>query len=513
MKSTKRALILSFCSILLSAVMLVGTTFAWFTDTATTSLSPIQSGTLNIVLEYATAWDANGKPTAWADAKGQTLNFRKAADALEGEAILWEPGSTYRLPELRISNGGNLALKYKVAVTGIDGDTGLLEVITWTIKNDADDGDTNLETAEYHLTAKDGTNDSDILSISGTMQEDAGNEYQNLTLKGIGITVVATQDTIEYDSTTKDYDKDAAYPVVAGTLEEFTEALKTVNENETLVLTADITGTSAFTVASGKKVAIDLNGKTLSNTALNTFKVTGELTIEDSSETKTGKVANSYTGSSAMTIDLISSGAKFTLLSGTVEGSATDNFTNIAIGSSKKKACTVNIVGGTVTVPEGYLNSRAIVASNGMTLNITGGTIHGGTYGLDLYAGSVTTIIGGSVTANAYDGNTEEYGKQYGIHMKGKATLTVGALDAATTPTVQGIKFESSGVKTELPTINLIKGDITNPIYSLEKKYNYDLFKLGIVAAAPVTFADNTANYFLPDGLKMVQNGEVWTVQ
>lgn len=77
---------------------------------------------------------------------------------------------------------------------------------------------------------------------------------------------------------------------------------------------------------------------------------------------------------------------------------------------------------------------------------------------------------------------------------------------------MKGIKFESSGVKTELPTINLYKGDITNPVYSLETEYNYDLFKLGIAAGAPVTFTDNTAGYFLPEKLKMVQNGSVCTV-
>lgn len=46
----------------------------------------------------------------------------------------------------------------------------------------------------------------------------------------------------------------------------------------------------------------------------------------------------------------------------------------------------------------------------------------------------------------------------------------------------------------------------------IAKSYNYKLFKLGIKANAPVTFADNTAQYFLPDGLQMVENDGVWTV-
>ena len=42
------------------------------------------------------------------------------------------------------------------------------------------------------------------------MQETAGNEYQNLSIDGISITVYATQDTVESDSFGNDYDKNAA---------------------------------------------------------------------------------------------------------------------------------------------------------------------------------------------------------------------------------------------------------------------------------------------------------------
>ena len=46
----------------------------------------------------------------------------------------------------------------------------------------------------------------------------------------------------------------------------------------------------------------------------------------------------------------------------------------------------------------------------------------------------------------------------------------------------------------------------------METKYNYPLFKLGIAADAPVTFTDDTAHFFLADGLQMVQNGSIWKV-
>ena len=196
-KSTKRALLGSVMAMVLCLAMLVGATFAWFTDTASTGVNKIQAGNLDVVLEMQ---NADGK---WVSAEGKTLDFVKAADA-KGEAILWEPGCTYELPALRIRNNGNLALKYKVAITGINGSAKLNEAIEWTI------GDVAMG-AEQHLAA----GESNAFTIKGHMKESAGNEYMNESIDGIAITVVATQDTVESDSFDKDYDAGAEYPVVA----------------------------------------------------------------------------------------------------------------------------------------------------------------------------------------------------------------------------------------------------------------------------------------------------------
>ena len=196
-KSTKRALLGSVMAMVLCLAMLVGATFAWFTDTASTGVNKIQAGNLDVVLEMQ---NADGK---WVSAEGKTLDFVKAADA-KGEAILWEPGCTYELPALRIRNNGNLALKYQVIITGINGSAKLNTVIDWTI------GDVAMG-AEQHLAA----GESNAFTIKGHMKESAGNEYMNESIDGIAITVVATQDTLESDSFDKDYDADAEYPVVA----------------------------------------------------------------------------------------------------------------------------------------------------------------------------------------------------------------------------------------------------------------------------------------------------------
>ena len=194
-KSTKRALLGSVMAMVLCMAMLVGATFAWFTDTASTGVNKIQAGKLDVALEMK---DASGK---WVSAEGKTLDFVKAA---AGEQVLWEPGCTYELPALQIRNNGNLALKYKVIITGINGSAKLNEAIEWII------GDVAMGT-EQHLAA----GESNAFTIKGHMKESAGNEYMNESIDGIAITVVATQDTVESDSFDKDYDADAEYPVVA----------------------------------------------------------------------------------------------------------------------------------------------------------------------------------------------------------------------------------------------------------------------------------------------------------
>ena len=99
-KNTKRALVSSALAMLVCVAMLVGTTFAWFTDTASTSVNKIQSGSLDVDIV-----DANNVHI-------DTLNFIKAEGGKD-EAILWEPGCTYNLTPFKIVNNGTLAHKYK----------------------------------------------------------------------------------------------------------------------------------------------------------------------------------------------------------------------------------------------------------------------------------------------------------------------------------------------------------------------------------------------------------------
>ena len=82
---TKKALRGNLFALFLCIVLLIGTTFAWFTDTASTGVNKITAGNLKVGLQYKAA------DGSWKDATTTTLDFQKAKGA-ENEAILWEPG-------------------------------------------------------------------------------------------------------------------------------------------------------------------------------------------------------------------------------------------------------------------------------------------------------------------------------------------------------------------------------------------------------------------------------------
>ena len=97
-RSTKRALLTSALAIVACVAMLIGSTFAWFTDTASTGVNKIQAGNLDVKLMYSTDM------VKWNEATEQTQLFKDNA--------LWEPGHT-EVVYLKIVNNGSLALKYE----------------------------------------------------------------------------------------------------------------------------------------------------------------------------------------------------------------------------------------------------------------------------------------------------------------------------------------------------------------------------------------------------------------
>ena len=196
-KATKRALLTSVMALVMCVVMLVGTTFAWFTDTASTGVNKITSGNLHVEIQNKEGTEID--TLKWVDKDGN--------DIANQDDILWEPGCTYLLTPFQIVNTGNLALKYKIAITGLDGDSLLLDVIKFTYKTAS--GEEFDMSAKGHLAANGGT--TGMITVSAHMDEAAGNKYQNQELTNVRFTVYATQDTVENDSFNNQYDKDATY--------------------------------------------------------------------------------------------------------------------------------------------------------------------------------------------------------------------------------------------------------------------------------------------------------------
>ena len=279
-KATKRALLTSVMALVMCVVMLVGTTFAWFTDTASTGVNKIVSGNLKVDIIGADDENHVGK-----------LNFKNAAGA-EGEALLWEPGCRYLTVGFRIANKGNLALKWKAEINKdniVDGKAAptakggksLLDVIDFYVVTGTgeDAPEVAIEDFVGNL-AKD--KKSDVYYIKGVMQTTAGNDYQDLTLEGITITVYATQDTVENDSFNNQYDKDAGYAVEVKTADELYKALE---KDDNVILTEDIRLPDNWTPAgNGTRNGMsfkgdsytgtfDGNGKTISNVKNSLFGV------------------------------------------------------------------------------------------------------------------------------------------------------------------------------------------------------------------------------------------------
>ena len=273
-KSNKRALILSLFAVLMCILMLTGTTFAWFTDSVTSSGNKIQAGTLELDLELL-------------DKERGKWNSVKADKTPLFSNDKWEPGYT-EAKLLKVENNGNLTLKW-VAKFVSDNALGALAdvidvyVLPYGVLSDASNvsypanrdlvGYTRVGTLkEFVNTIKETTygtlkgGEAAYLGIAIKMQETVGNDYQGKKLGKFDIQIIATQAADEEDTFNNEYDKDVTYPVVVNSPQTLKEAMlekgaKIVLEDD-IVVDADTPtqwGSYLF-VANGKEVTIDLNG-------------------------------------------------------------------------------------------------------------------------------------------------------------------------------------------------------------------------------------------------------------
>lgn len=205
-----RSLVSSSLAMLICLSMLVGTTFAWFTDTASTSVNDIQAGILQVDIvdpEGASIVDAG-------------LEF-VSLDGKRGTEILWEPGATYFTTAFRIRSTGTLALRFQLLLTGLNANNKLLEALEFSVV----DSQGNAIALDSFVGILDpNTPMTDLMYIKAHMKEDAGNEYQGLSLSGVGITAIAGQRGYEYDSSNNTYDANAPLTGTSSAVDFTTDA-------------------------------------------------------------------------------------------------------------------------------------------------------------------------------------------------------------------------------------------------------------------------------------------------
>ena len=322
-KSTKRALISSTLAILMCAAMLIGTTFAWFTDTASTAVNKIQAGNLDVKLMYSTDM------VTWKEATDQTKLFEDSA--------LWEPGYT-QVVYLKVVNAGNLALKYEAGFSknytsnrgkNVNGDWYRVDNYLKIGIAETETKFENREAVWSAIAATEKTLSKDFMLTDGWitlkagesskpfamaiyMPTSVGNEANASRLRpssvsGLGIEVRATQATVENDSFGTDYDANAATVLKRV---EYTDGEHTVTGN------IQANGTSGAIHGTGTaKITVDATtvyGTYVSDYAMAVFASgRSEITI------KGGEFANQAPAGSALSLIYAQDNAKITIEGGT----------------------------------------------------------------------------------------------------------------------------------------------------------------------------------------------------
>ena len=259
-KTTKRALLSSVMAIVLCLAMLIGTTFAWFTDSASTAVNKIQAGNLDVqlLMHDGRSYVDIGNDTSPIFGIGSIAQNNNAE-------TLWEPGKT-QVAYLAIKNNGNLALKYKVELNVTNVSKDMYKAMKYAIIPDAQpssvtswtDGSTVVAGTQHvsdDVSLPVGVTHYFALAIH--MNEDAGNEYQGGEVD-FDLTVVATQDTVEYDSFNNTYDKDAEYAIPVSTPADLAAALA---NGQDVVLTAPVTMPNAINITGDVTIYGSENGK------------------------------------------------------------------------------------------------------------------------------------------------------------------------------------------------------------------------------------------------------------
>ena len=398
---TKKALLMSVLSMVLCVAMLVGMTFAWFTDTASTAVNKIQAGNLEISLVDGEGNDLTDEKIQWT-AKGTDGKQHPV------ENPLWEPGCTFRTEQFYLRNDGNLALKYKINLS-FTGDTKLLEVLEFSAlvsTPNVPGGMITLKTLDainsfdgHLLPASEsvgGTIPEKVaFKITAKMNKDAGNEYQGLELGDIKVNVVATQLNHESDSTGPNYDEDAPLNFVSvGTTEELKAVFANAKAGEdvNVSLTDDVT----------------ISDQTLMVANENTPNI-GNINIQGNGNT----ITNSNAGARCIQLANFDSTRTITISDVKIvsESTATDNTERRGLQLFTVKNAKINLINCEIEMKSNNYSYPIKIGgeSENLIVNITGCTLTGANC-IDSYGKNCTVNITDCVLNSNFVGTSQHLG-------------------------------------------------------------------------------------------------------
>ena len=390
--TTKRALVASILALAMCFSMLVGTTLAWFTDSATSTGNVIETGTLKVDLEVLAEDNS-----AWSSVKAQKTPIFNYTN--------WEPGFV-QLKLLRVENEGSLALKWKATLSsengvseladvidvyvkafGVRANDNLSDVVYPTDRADVLDGYTKVGTLAQFIADIESTTNGTLLAgekaylgIAFKMQDTADDYYQAMTLGAFDVKILAAQLAYEGDSFDNGYDAGAEYD---GEITN-TDGLKAALEaGGSFLLKNDVEINKTTEIAANTEVTIDLNGNSL---------------IANNDD---GYVVNNDKGGTLILTDsksAVTYARRAAASAGSIEG---------VIYTGEGSTTIVN--GGIYTVSD---KSNYIFLNDGGTLIFNGGTVNGGgTYPIYSYNGGNKLIIN-DVTVNGIKGCVNAYASE-----------------------------------------------------------------------------------------------------
>ena len=487
-KQTKRALLTSALSLALCVVMLVGSTFAWFTDSVTSNKNVIQAGNLDITATYQNVDMADGTVThtipGFDRVPNGVVKFAAAAtDINENNAIitenLWEPGAV-NAKLITVNNAGTLAAKIKLSFTVAD--KGLQNALWFDfvkVENGAVVGNfTEREMSTLASFAKnielslEASESTSFILLYG-MKEEAGNEYMGKSFSA-DVSILAKQDTVETDGFGNQYDKDAEYPIV--TQADFEAALENAKPGDDVKLSKGTfkLPSASYSVPAGVSIIGEEGTKiTVENKTPSTVGSAGMVIAEDnvtlSNVTITGKNLgssdyNAYikvTGNNVVLDNVkiscytvaspivIGNTGKDNVI--TIKNSDLDTFNGRAVYLVDGANGAVNIENSKISGV--YPISVNSASSQELTLNVTGCELKGWTsYGNIKSANFTNTTFGKCLKGyefirpyadTTFTGCTFNKGFTVGAGASGK-TYTVNNC------TSNGVKLTASNIETQL---------------------------------------------------------------